>query len=89
MKSWPMDWCCGSPAARQRCYGQGAQEQHRWCPGYRSPIRHRGAHEKKVELSHIFISKELVIFKLFCKSTAAAMTSATPAAVKVFFCALY
>ena len=42
-------------------YGQGAQEQHRWCPSYQSPIGHWGAHEKKVELSHIHLSKELVI----------------------------
>ena len=42
--------------------GQGAQEQHWWCPGCRSPIRHRGAHEKKVELSNINVSKWLVIY---------------------------
>ena len=50
----------------------------------RSPIRHRGD-KKLVELSYIYVFKELVIFMLFFKSTAAAWTSATPAAVSFYF----
>ena len=38
-----------------------------------------------MELSVTFISKELVIINLFYKSTAAAMTGATPAAVSFCF----
>ena len=51
----------------------------------RSPIRHRGD-KKLVELSYIYVFKELVIFMLFFKSTAAAWTSAIPVAVSFFFC---
>ena len=50
----------------------------------RSPIRHRGD-KKLVELSYIYVFKELVIFMLFFKSTAAAWTSAIPVAVSFFF----
>ena len=50
----------------------------------RSPIRHRGD-KKLMELSYIYVFKELGIFMLFFKSTAAAWTSAIPAAISFFF----
>ena len=62
----------------------GAKEQHQRCPGYWGSAYQAQGRSKESELSHIYPSKELVIFKLNFKSTAAAKTSATPAAVSFF-----
>ena len=67
----------------------GAKEQHQRCPGYWGSAYQAQGRSKESELSHIYPSKELVIFKLNFKSTAAAKTSATPAAVSFFLLVLY
>ena len=54
------------------------------CPGYWGSAYQAQGRSKESELSHIYPSKKLVIFKLNFKSTAAAITSAIPAAVSFF-----
>jgi len=55
------------------------------CPGYWGSAYQAQGRSKESELSNTFLSKELVIFKMFFKSTAAAWTCATPAAVSFYF----
>ena len=64
----------------------GAKEQQQRCPGYWGSAYQAQGRSKESELSHIYPSKKLVIFKLNFKSTAAAITSAIPAAVSFLFC---
>ena len=63
----------------------GAKEQHQRCSGYWGSAYQAQGRSKESELSHIYPSKELVIFKPNFKSTAAIKTSATPAVVSFFF----
>ena len=81
---WMKFWACGRGHGEKLAHGVVASGSNFGGVQEAGRLSGIGANKKLMELSHIFISKELVIFKLNFKSTAAAKTSATPAAVLFF-----
>ena len=82
---WMKFWACGRGHGEKLAHGVVASGSNFGGVQEAGRLSGIGANKKLMELSHIFVSKELVISNLFFKSTAAAMTSAIPAAVS-FFC---
>ena len=80
---WMKFWACGRGHGEKLAHGVVASGSNFGGVQEAGRLSGIGANKKLMELSHIFISEELVIFRFF-KSTAAAWTSAIPAAVSFF-----
>ena len=82
---WMKFWACGRGHGEKLAHGVVASGSNFGGVQEAGRLSGIGANKKLMELSHIFISEELVIFRFF-KSTAATWTSAIPAAVSFLLC---